>query len=190
MSDLMLITDRTATDASRVDALSAIPYAKMTDAQKAEWDSDLKGAYNASDLNRVESAVDYLAGVLRALPDDLKAYAQEKVVGWDRFFDVPYDAENVVVDTKTDWRVTDIQIPQDMARYLDNVAYLRGIVEYSTATLPNSMDNLTWQGANAIEKALVDLEDAIERLRAQTKHYIDLTVQSWCFSGEVYTGEV
>ena len=190
MSELKLITDRSAADANRVDALSAIPYSKMTDAQKAEWDSDLKGAYNASDLNRVESAVDYLAGVLRALPDDLKAYAKEKVVAWDKFFDVPYDAESVTPTVKKDWVKSDIQTPEDMTRYLNNVVWLRNTIEYATAELPSTMNGLTWQGANAIEKALVDLDEAIERLRAQTKYYLDLTAKSWCFSGEVFAGEV
>ncbi len=185
-----LITDRNLADVMRVQELASISYSQMTGEEKAEWDSDLKGAYNASDFNRVESAVAYLAGLLRALPDDLKAYASEKVVAWDKFFNVPYDAASVVVDTKTDWKMTDIQTPQDMARYLDNVAFLRGVIEYATATLPATMDNLAWQGANAIEQVLVDLDEAIEHLRQQTKYYLDLTAQSWHFSGEIFTGEV
>ena len=190
MSDLRMITDRSIADVNRLNALAAIPYADMTEAQKAEWNGDLKGAYNASDLNRVESAVEYLGGVLRALPDDLKQYGAAQNVAWDKFFAPPYDAAKITPSVKTDWQASDIQTAQDMARYLDNVVLLRNALDYATAALPSTMERLNWLGANAIEKVLVDLDDAVAKLRAQTQYYIDLTAQSWHYCGELYAGEV
>lgn len=61
---LNLITDRTQADADEVKRLAAKGYAAMTTEEKAAWDAGLKGAYNASDLNRVGSAVGYVAGRL------------------------------------------------------------------------------------------------------------------------------
>ena len=61
---LNLITDRTQADADAVWRLAAKGYAAMTAEEKAAWDAGLKGAYNASDLNRVGSAVGYVAGRL------------------------------------------------------------------------------------------------------------------------------
>lgn len=34
----------------------------MSEEEKTDWESGLKGAYNASDLNRVGNAVVYVAG--------------------------------------------------------------------------------------------------------------------------------
>ena len=49
---LNLITDRTRSDVTRVSYLAArVSAGTATEAEKTEWASDLKGAYNASDLN-------------------------------------------------------------------------------------------------------------------------------------------
>ena len=61
-----LITDRTAADVNRVKALAAKGWAGMTAAERTEWLGEMRGAYNASDLNRVGSAVDYVAKRLRS----------------------------------------------------------------------------------------------------------------------------
>lgn len=62
-----LITDRTPADAALVRSLNATGWAAMTDEQRALYLSDsLKGAYKASDLNRVNAAMDYLVGRLKS----------------------------------------------------------------------------------------------------------------------------
>ena len=61
-----LITDRTEADAARVRALADKGYDAWTAAELAWWRSDPKGGYDASDLNRVGSAVDYVAKRLRS----------------------------------------------------------------------------------------------------------------------------
>lgn len=58
-----LITDRTAADVARVHELAVKGYAGMTAAELAElaeWLAGMKGAYNAVDLNRVGTALNYL----------------------------------------------------------------------------------------------------------------------------------
>lgn len=185
-----LITDRTAADKRRSEYLAGLDYADMTAAEKAEWDSDLKGAYNASDMNRVESAVDYLAKALLDMLDGLKAYAAEKGVGWDKIFAPPFDPNNMQPDTKTDWKDSDEPTPEDMERYLDNVKMLRNALVFDTEALPNGMDNLTWSGANAIEKALERLDSEIILFRGDMEIMIDNTAASFLYSGEIYSGEV
>lgn len=62
-----LITDRTAADLSLVRQLNATGWAAMSEDQRALYLSEqLKGAYKASDLNRVNAAMDYLAARLKA----------------------------------------------------------------------------------------------------------------------------
>ena len=185
-----LITDRTQGDEERVEELAAKGYDAMTAEEKAEWDGEMKGAYDASDLNRVESAVAYLAELLVSLPIELKEYAASKGVAFDAFFDVPYDAATYALTTKTDWDELDSPTPIQMVRYIKNVKALRSALDYATSDLPVSMDNLTIDGANAIEKALKGLDEAISAFDAKTKVNLDNTASVWIYSGEIYASEV
>lgn len=86
-----------------------------------------KGAYNYSDLNRVERAVAEISDML-----------------------------NLGLVTKTDWSMRDIPTASEMERYLNNVAVLREQVADDTSVpeLPTSMNNLTYTDANNIELVL------------------------------------
>lgn len=185
-----LITDRTEADERRAEYLAALDYRDMSEAEKAEWDADPKGAYNASDLNRVESAVEYLAGVLRSLEPELRDYAEEMDVHWEEIYAPPYDGADINPSTKTNWQQSDEPKPSDMTRYLGNVKLLRGAIDYATDALPESMDEIAWSGANAIERALMGLDSAIIVLRDEKKTLIDNTAEAWFFSGEIFSGEV
>ena len=118
-----------------------------------------KGNYGAADLNRVEQAVAELVTLAKGL--DIR----DKLV------------------VKTDWVLpggfsTD-QWPtrSQMQRYLGNVAELCRVVAVN-AELPVSMNNLTFEGANQIEKALEQVYDRIQKV-----------LQIFQFSGEVFAGE-
>lgn len=139
-----LIYDRTQADVSRVSYLAGLDWANMSEAEKAEWASDLKGAYNASDLNRVGTAVDYVAKRLRS-------------AGY-----------SVPVEPKTDWRVLDIPTAEQMQTYLDNVRTLRAAfaVPPSMPAVPEDMDGLDYIEANNIERILYDLNALITNIMA------------------------
>ena len=174
-----LITDRTQANVARVRALVSKGWGEMTLSEKNEFLGGLKGAYNATDLNRVESAVAYLQGLLLALPDELREYAVSKDTAWSQLFDVPYDPEEYRdVAVKTDWIMPDLPQAEDMARYLSNVALIK------------SMDRLTADAANAIERTLALLGAAIAQQSASSKDAIDRTAAAWYYSGEIQTGEV
>lgn len=102
-----------------------------------------KGFYNATDLNRVSSAVEYLEGRL--------------------------DAHGIAVDVapKTDWRIQDIPTLKQMQRYIHDIEAMRKAlpVKDGTPETPESMQNLDWQKANDIEKILVNLDETINRIR-------------------------
>lgn len=185
-----LVTDRTESDVAYAKMLSGKGLNGMSNTEKAEWLSGLKGAYNASDLNRVETAVAYLAEMLRTLPGILKEYAASKGVAWDAFFDVPYDPLTYDLTTKIDWSINDVPTFVQMERYLSNVVILREALSLDTTDLPGSMDNLTIDGANAIEKALKGLDGAISAFDAKTKVDLDNTASVWIYSGEIYASEV
>lgn len=83
-----------------------------------------KGAYNYSDLNRVERAVEEIS-----------------------------DRAGLNLTTKTDWTMWDVPTEEDMNRYLGNISEIRehyGII----INIPASMNNLTYEYANNIERVL------------------------------------
>lgn len=122
---------------------------------KAHPDSPtpLKGCYNAADLNRVGEWCLTLRNLLAA------------------------QGYYVTVQTKTDWAMTDFPTETAMAIYLGNVQALRQAytVMPSTPPLPDSMNNLSFSGANSIEKNIADmlklLGYMIEQLRPAGSFY-------------------
>lgn len=137
-----LVTDRTEADASRYSELRDKGWAEMTAAERAEWVAGMKGAYNASDLNRVASAMSYLS---------------------QRFASAGY---SVPVSSPTDWANGDIPTKGGMDTYLDDLRRIRAALAVmdTTPTAPGSMDYLTWAKANDIEKILVDVDDLLTKI--------------------------
>ena len=142
---MQLITDRVQDDVDRVSQLAArVSAGTATETEKTEWASGLKGAYNASDLNRVGASVAYVAGRLNGY-----GYA-------------------VTVNPKQDWTGSDIPTAGQMAAYLRDVDALRGAIAVmaSTPPTPDSANNLTWQEANNIEQILLDVDELLTRMAA------------------------
>ena len=112
---LTLITDRTAEDVANKTA---------------------KGCYNASDLNRVGAAVQYVA---------------------ERFSAQGY---TVAVSPKTDWLASDIPTASELETYRQNIATLRSLIAVmkSTPETPETMRFLDYIKANDIERILLDLD--------------------------------
>lgn len=120
-----------------------------------------KGIYQAEDLNRVGQAVEELAALQPQL--DLQT----------------------AVAPKTDWAPPEAYDPDkwirtaNMAVYLANVTTLlstMGIL--APADFPVDMNFLTYRGANAIEKALLQVHDRICSIQ-----------NAYQYSGAAYAGE-
>lgn len=100
------------------------------------------GYYNASDLNRVSSACNYIGELFSAygytVPDALKS----------------------------DWRITDIPRVADMQKYYDAIAMLCGLIRYADnpPVLPVGMEKLNFVGANSIEECLRLLGKMAEKI--------------------------
>lgn len=138
---LNLVTDRTTQDVQRWRTLKSIGYDNMTDAEKAEWAS-CKGAYNYTDLNRVEAAVRMISEKLKAL------YIM------------------VDVTTKSDWEQADLPTLSDLGRYIENVKTLREASDglRLAPQPPASMVRLDYIGANNIEETLLYINTWADRM--------------------------
>ena len=133
-----LITDRTQADVARVQEIAVkIRNGTASESELTEWNTAaLKGSYNATDLNRVGKAMQYVADRLNSF-----GYA-------------------VSISPKVDWVEADSPSPPNMALYLSNLAVLRNAfaVMQSTPNAPTDMERLTVGEANNIEKILVDID--------------------------------
>lgn len=107
-----------------------IPYTEILPTQAT------KGAYNYSDLNRVERAVAEIS-----------------------------DLAGLNLVTKTDWVMWDIPIESEMNRYLENITVIRNLLadDASVPQPPASMSNLTYGDANNIETILNAVYESLRR---------------------------
>lgn len=122
------VTDRTQADVDRLAYLRAKGWKNLSSSEQYEWhNAAAKGAYNHTDLNRVEQGVADLAK--------------------DR---------NLNLSTKTDWTYLDVPTRSQMERYLSNIIAIQQAYPSATRypVLPDSLDNLTFMVANNIERTL------------------------------------
>lgn len=109
----------------------------ITDRTRADVENKTnKGFYNASDLNRVGAAVQYVA---------------------ERFAAQGYTA---AVSPKTDWTEKDIPTASELETYRQNIVTLRALLAVmpTTPEAPDSMRFLDYIKANNIEQILLDLD--------------------------------
>lgn len=151
-----LVYDRTAEDVAEVRRLLAKLDPEtgdgLTAAEQAKWDAGLKGAYNFTDLNRVESAVKLLAAALTA-------------AGY------PVEITPVLKGSKAEdreWQEGDVLYRPQWTTYLANVQALRDAYYTlaETGELPTPEDKLKYTGANTIEKVLADIDLLLDGMKS------------------------
>ena len=136
---LTLVTDRTRAHVTRLKVLAAKGWDNMSASEKSEWLGEIgdttKGAYNHTDLNRVEMAVQDLASLL-----------------------------GLTLTTKTDWSESDIPSRSNMERYLGNIQAIRAACQGfgGMPVAPETIDNFTYVEANNIETILKKAYEMIE----------------------------
>lgn len=105
-----LITNRAQADVERVRTLAAKGWSGMTDAERAEWVAGLKGAYNASDLNRVTAAMDALKAKLEGYGYMVPGYQRIKVEHQASELPKGYSRLEYVESSGTQWCDTNFEI--------------------------------------------------------------------------------
>ena len=121
----------------------------ITDRTRADVENETeKGFYNASDLNRVGAAVEYIAGRFAAL-----GYA-------------------CPVTVKKDWLTSDAPTASQMETYRQNIVTLRSriAVMASTPEAPASIAGLNYVKANNIEMILLTLNFILNHIPAAVRH--------------------
>lgn len=187
-----LVTDRTEEDAAYTEALyQRLADPDLPEAERGALLQELltsetvdKGTYNAEDLNRVETATMMLREDISRLPAVLEDRANALELDWDPLYDP--DLTPPTLTGKTDWTVQGLPGTSDMARYLGNVRTLGETLNVQNPALPASMDDLTVQGANAIEEALEADYEALEDRLAEKTAIIQAAADTVLRSGKAW----
>lgn len=116
-----------------------------------------KGNYNADDLNRVAAAVNYVS---------------------EMFAQYGYSVPEAVA---ADWKTNDLPRKSKIDEHHAKTLAAIGLILYpgKPDKIPETLDKLTIEGANAIERALYELIIAGKNIP-----------DSWYYSGELYGGEI
>lgn len=183
-----LITDRTPADVqARAQLQEKVMTQTATEAELTQWLTDLKGAYNDSDLNRVGEAITFLLDYFNGMNNTITTTRDQYGVATDSlwYFDFPVPD----LAPKTDWTQQDIPNADQMAEYLDNVDAVTNIMPINK-DLPASIGYLGLDGANGIEEALLTEYDAGEQWLQEKQELIEKASRSWVYSGQPPCGLV
>ena len=191
-----LIFNRTAEDVERVKTLKAQimqnGLSSLSSAERAEYMAGMRGAYNYTDMNRVGTAVAYIAERMTALPGQLQVYRQTHGVAEDSVYDLPYDPSAVSVIPKTDWSVSDIPTQTQIRTYLANISNLRSILTLpsDTPSPPSNLNGMTYTIANNLERILYVVYQRFAEIEAEWYNLIDRAMLNRVFAGEIHAGEI
>jgi hypothetical protein len=156
-----LVTDRTASDFAYWLELRNKGFDKMSATEKTRWETgNMKGAYNAGDLTRVGTALNYLR---------------------DRLNTCGYITYPMWFEARTDWNDASIPTSTDLTHYLKCVATIREAIAQAPTTPPTPTDTgaLNYNEANDIEKILYSTETLINNM-----------IAALFFCNDLYCGEV
>lgn len=152
-----LIYDRIQEDVDRAIELND-KYNKgtITPIEILEWDNFLKGTYNYTDLNRIEEWTEYIA---------------EQLILYGYNVDI---TTNIIL---VDWTMEDFPTKIAMRIIRNNVQKLKDAFIAFT-NVPDSLEKMTYQKANDLEKVLHELDTLINNM-----------IASFYYSGTFYSGE-
>ena len=153
-----LIYDRTQADVNRAIELND-KYNKgtITPSEILEWDNFLKGAYNYTDLNRIEQWCDYIA-------EQLNLYGYKV---------------NITTNIELyDWDMEDFPTKETMKTIRDNVEKLKEAFIAFT-DVPGNLEKMTYEKANNLEKVLHELDILINNM------IVNFYYSGETYSGEV-----
>lgn len=191
INNVAMITDRSASDVVAAKKLFAKGFENMTDDERKQFLSGLKGAYNYMDFNRVESAIDFLSNKISSSPSELFDLMSELVVENDEHFSLPYDAEKYAgMATKTNWSVGELIQSDELKRYISNILFILDCMHVDDSKIPRKVEGMDYNGANEIEKSLISLDDSLSKVIGQKKNLIESTSKAFFYSAELYGGEV
>jgi hypothetical protein len=101
----------------------------------------------------------------------------------------PYIDEDIANVSVKSWAVDEIPSASKLGAYLDAVNLVVSQMKQNWGT-PETINKLTYRGANAIEKALISQKDKADEIEAELKDRVDRTVSAFIYSDEIFSDEL
>lgn len=142
-----MITDRSASDVLLAKSLIKKGFQNMTEDEKGRFRAGLKGAYDYSDVNRIETAIKYFVDTMLQIYEQNIQLAKELGVSWASIYDVPYNPEdykNIVI--KNNWQINDKFTKTDRIDFLNKIVHvLSAIIDISNTNYLTDKNRLVLQ---------------------------------------------
>lgn len=158
----------------------------VTDRQYSDIGQNAKGSYNISDFSRVNANVENLVESVENVVGEIKNRLYEFGVASDVNYNFPFNTQISIVKMP-EYTYKSIPTVQEWTDYVGNVQVLADnfSVEHN---LPTTLNKLTVDGANAIEKALENVYNVFNEAKDNVFSKIDRTV--WEYTGDYYGGDM
>ena len=184
-----LIFDRTAADVQRVANLAAAAQKRELTADELDmWNASVvRGAYNAEDLNRVGEAALFVEAYLSTVQPEIDAYIAALGVADDALFDAGI-AGPAGIAPRLDFARDDAPII-----YADVTKTMQAASEVSARVgiaLSVDVTRMTYNGANAVERALYDAYHFGENAINTRKDKADRIASAWYHGGDLFCGDL
>lgn len=158
----------------------------VTDRQYSDIGQNPKGSYNITDIQRVTNNAFEIKPLIANAIDEITAYREQKGVANGTPYNIPLNADFELV-SMPNYDYNSIPTAEELTNYLENVEKIANAVELSH-NLPNTMENLSIDGANTIEKTLENGYNKINNVKTELFSKIDRTV--WGYCGDYYGGDM
>lgn len=158
----------------------------VTDRQYSDIGVNAKGSYNITDIQRVTSNAFEIKPLIANAIDEITAYREQKGVANGTAYNIPFNADFELV-LMPNYDYNSIPTAEELANYLENVEKIANAVELSH-NLPTTMENLSIDGANTIEKTLENGYNKINDTKTELFSKIDRTIWEYC--GDYYGGDM
>lgn len=158
-----LITNRTAADVSRWRTLRAKGFDAMSESEQTEWLAGMRGAFNASDRNRITGAMVYLKGLYEQYGRQV-TYTPVYITHADGTTDTTWRTEDIPTDAQLTLMIQNLQaFWQGVESATGNVVEVWadtrfGYVEMSAGVSAGDYISLT--AAHGIRELIVTIQSA------------------------------
>lgn len=186
-----LIFDRTLGDVMRVKSLAEIAHTRgLTAEELAEWNAAVvRGAYNASDINRVGEAIEYTDAYLSEVQSIIDAYRMERGVADDVYFDAQVANPSEMIAPWTDYTISEPPVMKNNVMRTFRAAQVMAERVRIPYTAPD-ISRLTYQDANRVERMIFDAYHYASEKEITRKDAAERMAKAWYHADDLFCGEI
>lgn len=187
-----LIFDRTLDDVLRIKALSEVALTRdLTAAETEEWNAAVvRGAYNASDINRIGGAIAFADAYLSTVQPEIDAYRAALGVADDAYFDAEImPVPGLPTVPRTDYTASE---PPIMSRDIERTfrAAEELAVRVHLIYKAPELSRIGYQAANTVERMIYDAYRYGTEKETTRKDAAERIARAWYHAGDLFCGEI